>query len=89
MVRNPPASPAKFRSLSVKFFRFTAFLVLWTVTVILAYDMHQGSFHAGKGLLLCVVVVLVAYAIARFTINLLIKPIHILQKGMEEIGQGN
>ena len=88
-MRNPTASPAKFRSLSVKFFRFTAFLVLWTVTVILAYDMHQGNFHAGKGMLLCVVVVLVAYAIARFTINLLIKPIRILQHGMEEVNLGN
>ena len=86
---NPPTSPRKFRSLSVKFFRFTACLVLWIVTVILAYDMHQGGFHAGKGVLLCVVVVLVAYAIARFTINLLIKPIRILQHGMEQVGQGN
>lgn len=88
-MRNPPASPAKFRSLSVKFFRFTAFLVLWIVTVILAYNMHQGSFDLGKGLLLCLIVVLVAYAIARFTINLLVKPIRILQRGIEEVGQGS
>lgn len=86
---NPSSGPPKFRSLSVKFFRFTACLVLWIVAVILAYDMHQGGFHAGKGVLLCVVVVLVASAIARFTINLLIKPIRILQHGMEQVGQGN
>ena len=61
---NPSTKPVKFRSLSVKFFRFTAFLVLWVVAVILAYNMHQGSFHAGKGVLLCVVVLIVAYAIA-------------------------
>ena len=78
----------KFRSLSVKFFRFTASLVLWVVAVVLAYDLNQGNFNPGKGILLCAVVLMVAGAIARFTIRLLVKPIHILERGMQEVGRG-
>ena len=83
------ANAAPFRSLSVKFFRFTSLLVLWIVIVILAYDINQGNFNPSKGLLLCTVVLMVSWAIARFTIKQLIKPIRLLQIGMEEVGRGN
>ena len=85
--KSPKSAP--FRSLSVKFFRFTSMLVIWIVAVILAYDINQGHFSPAKGLFLCAFVLLVAWAIARFTIGLLIKPIRVLQLGMEEVGRGN
>src|SRR6202162_6293411 len=74
--------PTALRSLSSKFSFFSAALVFWVVVTILAYDMRQDSFDWGKGLLLCVIVFLVAAAIARFTIRLLARPRGLLQEGI-------
>src|ERR1700680_3211918 len=66
--------PTALRSLSSKFSFFSAALVFWVVVTILAYDLRQDSFDWGKGLLLCVIVFLVADAIASFTTRLLARP---------------
>ncbi len=63
------ARPGPLRSLASKFSLFTAALVFWVISTILAYDLRQDTFDVGKGLLLFVIVLLVAAAIARFTIR--------------------
>ena len=75
------ARPGPLRSLASKFSIFTAALVFWVIATLLAYDLRQDTFDVGKGLLLCVIVMLVAAAIARFTIRLLARPISRLQVG--------
>ncbi len=77
-----------FRSLASKFSLFTAALVFWVVTIILAYDLRQDTFDAPKGLLLGAVVLLVALAIARFTTRLLVRPLRILQAGIHSVSNG-
>ena len=57
------ARPGPLRSLASKFSLFTAALVFWVVATMLAYDLRQDSFDLGKGLLLCVIVILVSAAI--------------------------
>src|ERR1700722_16078622 len=82
------ALPASWRSLASKFSIFTAALVFWVIAIILAYDLRQDTFDVGKGILLCVVVMLVAAAIARFTIRLLVRPICQLQLGIMSARNG-
>jgi signal transduction histidine kinase len=82
------ARPASWRSLASKFSIFTAALVFWVIAIILAYDLRQDTFDVGKGILLCVVVMLVAAAIARFTIRLLVRPICQLQLGITSARNG-
>ena len=53
------ARPGPLRSLASKFSIFTAALVFWVIATILAYDLRQDTFDVGKGLLLCVIVMLV------------------------------
>ncbi len=67
---------------------FTAILVFWVVATILGYDLRQDSFDIGKGLVLCVVVLLVAGAISRFTIRLLVRPLNMLQAGITSVREG-
>ena len=76
------ARPGPLRSLASKFSLFTAALVFWVISTILAYDLRQDTFDVGKGLLLFVIVLLVAAAIARFTIRLLARPLSQLQAGI-------
>lgn len=78
----------KFRSIASKFSIFTAALVFWVVTVILAYDLRQDTFDVTKGVLLCVVVLLVAGAISRMTIRLLARPLSLLQEGLTSVREG-
>lgn len=80
--------PQGFRSLSSKFFVFTASLVFWVVAVILSYDLRNDSFPVTKVILLTVVVLLVAAAISRMTIRLLARPISLLQEGIEAVIEG-
>ena len=80
--------PKRFRSLASKFTIFTAGLVFWIVITILGYDLRQDSFDVSKGLLLCLVVLLVSAAIARFTIRLLAKPLSLLQAGITAVRNG-
>jgi signal transduction histidine kinase/CheY-like chemotaxis protein len=80
--------PGVLRSLASKFSIFTATLVFWVVATLLAYDLRQDTFDVGKGLLLCVVVVLVSGAISRFTIRLLARPLKLLQAGITSVRYG-
>src|SRR5580693_2603586 len=81
-------TPSVLRSLASKFSIFTATLVFWVVVTLLAYDLRQDTFDVGKGLLLCVVVVLVSGSISRFTIRLLARPLKLLQAGITSVRDG-
>ena len=72
-----------------KFSLFTATLVFWVVVTLLAYDLRQDKFDVGKGLLLCVMVMLVSGAISRFTIRLLARPLKLLQAGITSVRNGH
>ncbi len=80
--------PSQFRSLASKFFLLTAALVFWVVAVIIAYDLRQDTFDVSKGVLLCVVVLLVSGAISRLTIRLLARPLTQLHEGMLAVQAG-
>lgn len=80
--------PRRFRSLASKFSVFTGVLLLWVVLVIIAYDAHHHRFELGKGLVLLGVAVLVALALAGFTIRLLARPLALLQAGMASVRKG-
>jgi len=80
--------PSVLRSLASKFSIFTATLVFWVVATLLAYDLRQDTFDVGKGLLLCVVVILVSGTISRFTIRLLARPLKMLQAGITSVRNG-
>jgi signal transduction histidine kinase/CheY-like chemotaxis protein len=82
------ARPGALRSLSSKFSIFTATLVFWVVATILAYDLRQDTFDVGKGVLLCLIVILVSGAISRFTIRLLARPLALLQEGITSVRNG-
>ena len=86
MERTP--QPTTIRSLATKFTIFTATLVFWVVATILAYDLRQDTFDSRKGLLLCIVLVLVAGAIGRFTTRLLARPLSLLQAGIMSVRNG-
>jgi signal transduction histidine kinase len=77
-----------FRSLASRFSLFTAALVFWVIATILAYDLRQDRFNAGRGLLLFVIVMLPAAAISRFTVRLLARPLSQLQAGITSAGHG-
>jgi signal transduction histidine kinase/ActR/RegA family two-component response regulator len=81
--------PGVLRSLASKFSIFTATLVFWVVVTLLAYNLRQDNFDVGKGLLLCVVVILVSGAISRFTIRLLARPLKLLQAGIASVRNGS
>ncbi len=81
--------PGVLRSLASKFSIFTATLVFWVVVTLLAYNLRQDNFNIGKGLLLCVVVMLVSGTISRFTIRLLARPLKLLQSGITSVRDGS
>ena len=76
------------RRLSRKFSVFTGLLVSWVVLTFLAFDVSHGTFSAGKSLLLCFVVLVVAGAISRFTLRVLSRPLANLQEGLARVGEG-
>jgi len=84
-----PTRPGPFRSLASKFSIFTATLVFWVVATFLAYDLRQDTFDVGKGILICVIVILVAGAISRFTIRLLARPLRHLRDAITAVRNGN
>ena len=86
--RTRAGHPLRFRSIASKFSFFTAALVFWVVGTILAYDLRQETFNVSKGLLVCVIVLLVSAAIARFTIRLLVTPLVRLQAGINAVRDG-
>lgn len=80
--------PGNYRSLASKFSIFTALLVFWVVLTVLLYDLLLNTFHPAKAILLGVIVLLVAAAIARFTIRLIARPLQLLGKGIMAVRQG-
>jgi signal transduction histidine kinase/DNA-binding response OmpR family regulator len=80
--------PKNFRSLSSKFSIFTGVLVLWVVVAILCWDIRSHTFDVAKGVVLCVIVVVVGAAISRFTMRLLARPLALLQAGIISVRDG-
>ncbi len=80
--------PVHFQSLSKKFSVFTGVLVLWVVGTILLWDVRQHTFDWAKGLVLCGVVGGVAFAISRFTMRRLARPLSLLQAGITSVREG-
>ena len=78
----------KRRTLASKFSRFTALLLLWVVFVTVSWDIFQGTFSWGKGLVLCGSVGAIAFAISRFTMRALARPLQLLQAGITSVGEG-
>ncbi len=76
------------RSLSKKFSVFTGILLLWVVVTILLWDVRQHTFDMTKGIVLCGVVAVVAFAISRFTMRLLARPLALLQAGITSVREG-
>ncbi len=75
-------------SLSAKFSIFIGALVLWILTVLLAFDYGQATIRPMKAGLLAVIVILLSAGIARFTIRLLVKPLAKLQQGINAVVEG-
>ncbi|MBI5086556.1 MAG: response regulator [Acidobacteria bacterium] len=72
-------------SISAKFSAVTAGLVLWVVTMVLAYDIssHPDRFEWTKAVVLLALVALSVGAIARFSVRLLVRPLSQLHEGLE------
>jgi signal transduction histidine kinase/CheY-like chemotaxis protein/HPt (histidine-containing phosphotransfer) domain-containing protein len=81
--------PVKYRSLSSRFSIFTGILLLWVVLVTLWWDLHQHTFNWTKGAVLCLLVAAIATAISRFTIQLLARPLALLQAGITSVRKGH
>ena len=75
-------------TLAAKFSIFIGALVLWILTVLLAFDYGQARIHPMKAGLLAIMVLLVSAAIARLTIRLLMKPLAMLQQGINSVVEG-
>jgi len=76
------------RTLSAKFSIFIAALVFWVLVVTLAFDYGQARIHPIKAALLVIIVLFVSAAIARFTIRILVKPLALLQQGINSVVEG-
>src|SRR5207302_627863 len=63
--------------------------LLWVVAVILWWDIRRQAFDWTLGIVLICVVVGVAAAISRFTINLLARPLALLEKGITAVRKGH
>ncbi|MEO8027392.1 MAG: HAMP domain-containing protein, partial [Bryobacteraceae bacterium] len=89
-VREPAekARPKNFRSLASKFSMFTSMLVAWVVIVISGYDFKRENFDLNKSLVFCVLTIVVAMAISRFTMRQLARPLMLLQRGIDSVQQG-
>lgn len=79
---------AKSRSLSAKFSTFTLLLLGWIVLIVILLDIRTHTFDLTKGIVLCVVALLIAGAISRFTIRALARPLALLQQGITSVRQG-
>jgi signal transduction histidine kinase/CheY-like chemotaxis protein/HPt (histidine-containing phosphotransfer) domain-containing protein len=81
--------PLKYRSLSSRFSIFTGVLLLWVVGVTLLLDLRQHTFDWTKGVVLCGIVAMIAAAISRFTIQLLARPLALLEAGITSVRRGH
>jgi len=75
------------RSLASRFSFITAALVFGVVATILAYDLHQNTFDAGEGVLLCLIVILSA-AISFFTTRRITRPLSKLTASLASARNG-
>ncbi|WP_321472429.1 ATP-binding protein [uncultured Paludibaculum sp.] len=84
------AQSKKIRSIATKFSMFTAMLVFWVISVVLAYDLSSQTdgVRLSKVAILLAILLLVAATIARFTTRLLVKPLLLLQVGIQEARAG-
>ena len=80
--------PAKFRSLSSKFFIFTGALLVWVVVVDSLWDIRRHTFDAVKGVVLFFFVFLIVAFISRFTLRVMGRPLARLQEAMTQVRQG-
>jgi signal transduction histidine kinase/CheY-like chemotaxis protein len=80
--------PPKFRSLASKFSIFTGVLLLWVVAVTILWDVWQHHFNWAKGVVLCGLVVALAFALSRFTMGILARPLKLLEAGITSVRQG-
>src|SRR5580698_11478409 len=74
-------------SLASIFSFITAALVFGVVATILAYDLHQNTFDAGEGVLLCLIVILSA-AISFFATRRLTRPLSQLTASLTSARDG-
>ena len=82
----PP--PFRFRSVATKLSVFTAALVLWVITVVLAYDLRANQFLYWKAFLLIAILAMATAAIALFAIRMFVRPLVELQQGLTAVGSG-
>ena len=80
--------PPKFRSLASKFSIFTGVLLLWVVAVTILWDVWQHHFNWTKAALLCGLVLALSFAISRFTMGILARPLKLLEAGITSVRQG-
>ena len=78
----------KGRTLSSRFSVFTGVLLAWVVLVSLLWDVARHTFDLRKGVVLCGIVALTAFAISRFTIRLLARPLALLEQGITSVRKG-
>ncbi len=78
----------KLRTLSSKFSIFTGVLLLWVAAFTVYWDILHGTFSWEKGVVLCALVLVIAFAISRFTIRALARPLKLLQAGITSVGEG-
>lgn len=67
---------------------FVSVLVGWVILVNIGYDVHNGTFGWGKGVLMIGILLLVAMAIGRFTATIMAKPLQNLAAGMKKAQMG-
>ena len=75
-------------SLASKFAIFSALLVFWVVATLMAYDLRKENFDSTKVIMVLVIIVIVAGAIGRFTVRLLVRPLRSLREGILKVQQG-
>ena len=79
---------ARRTSIATKVSGFTALLVVWIVAVVVAFDSTHPVFDPFKVVFLLVLLAISAGLISRITIHLLIKPLALLEEGIEELKAG-
>jgi signal transduction histidine kinase/CheY-like chemotaxis protein len=64
-------------------------LLLWVVGVTLVWDLVQHTLTWKKGVVLCGLVAFIGFAISRFTIRVLARPLKLLEAGITSVGKGH
>jgi signal transduction histidine kinase/CheY-like chemotaxis protein len=81
-------SPSPHRSLATKFSVFTVALLFWVTMIILTIDSELHSNGPLSRWLLAMIVIAAAAAVAWLTIRQFIRPLGLLQQGLNMVGQG-